>query len=354
MSRNLSIYTLLTLLLSGGLASAHAFAPAAALIEETTAQRYQVTFRRSTPFAAALSLELPASCQQGARRTTIEGDQTIDRFTLQCPAPLQGQTVRVLGLAELSIGAVLHAQFLDGRSVRELLSAQRMSVVIPDTSWLAEVFFGYLRLGVEHLLTGLDHVLFVIGLLCLVAGFRHILWTLTAFTLGHSVTLCLSALSIIALPQAPVEVGIALSLLVIALEIAHTAAPVAGNTAPSTGAAVGMRSMQAIKAGRSWRIPTIPRSAIIASVFGLLHGLGFAGALAETGLPEDDIPLSLFAFNLGVEFGQVLIVLATLPFLWVLSRRVVLRKRTWRLSAAYLIGSLAGMWFIERVAALLA
>ncbi len=329
MTSMLRLCVYLTVLFSCAQVSAHAFAPAAVLIEESSPRHYHVTFRRGAQLAAALSLQFPRSCQQGARESRVEGDQLIDRFELSCPSQLQGQTVRMLGLAQLSIGAVLHAQFLDGRSVRELLSAQRTSLSLPSNSWLAEVFFGYLRLGVEHLLTGLDHVLFVVGLLCLVQGLRSILWTLTAFTVGHSVTLCLSSLSIVALPQAPVEVGIALSLLVVALEIVRTLAPL--NHAHAT-----LRPVR------------------IAIAFGLLHGLGFAGALAEIGLPEDEIPLSLFSFNLGVELGQILVVCATLPVLWLLRKLLRDRERSVRLSAAYLIGSLSWMWCLERVAALFA
>ena len=329
MTRRLSAWMALSVLLCCRLVHAHAFTPAAVLIEETSPQQYQVSFRRATQFAAALAVDLPPACQEQARRSSLEGDQTIDRFTLRCPFPLQGQTVRLLGLAELSIGAVLHAQFLDGRSVRELLSAQRLSVTISDRNWLAEVFLSYLKLGIEHLLTGFDHVLFVIGLLCLVRDLRSVFWTLSAFTAGHSVTLCLSALSIVSLPQPPVEVGIALSLLIVALEIARSAGPTSEVRADF----------------RPFRI---------AIAFGLLHGLGFAGALADTGLPEDEVPLSLFAFNLGVELGQMLVVAVALPLLWMLHTLLRQRERTVRLSIAYVTGSLSAMWCLERTLALFA
>lgn len=311
--------------------SAHAFTPVAVWIEQLDAQQYKVSFRRSRQFADKLALDLPRTCSPQRAYQAIQGDQLVDHFVLTCQQRLQGQTLRVLGLSELSLVAVVQASFADGRNVREVLSAQKPGLLIPGTTWPIEVFQTYFKLGVEHLLFGWDHLLFVLGLLCLVKGAGALLGTLTAFTLGHSVTLALSALSVLRPTQSVVEVGIALSLLVVALQVTHKPAP---------GPSAGRTHLRA------------PAHAV-AGAFGLLHGLGFAGALAEIGLPNRDIPLSLLAFNLGIEAGQVLSV-SLLLIGYRLARRIgPLPLEGLRTTAAYCIGSLSIMWCIERVSALL-
>jgi hydrogenase/urease accessory protein HupE len=178
-----------------------------------------------------------------------------------------------------------------------------------------------LQLGGEHLVTGLDHLLFVIGLLLLVRGLRARLLSLTAFTLGHSLTLGLSALAIVQLPQRPVEIGIALSLLVLALEL------------------VALQRPHAQQPRRPW---------LMAVSFGLLHGLGFASALAETGLPARAIILALFSFNLGVELAQLLVVLAALPLASLFVRALPTFVVRARLVLAYALGAIALVWCVER------
>jgi len=317
-------------LLYAARASAHAFTPAGIWIEETAPQEYEVQFRRSARLADRLTLDLPQRCTRGPIHRLTQGEEVVDAFKLGCEVPLQGQTLGVVGLSDLSPTAVLQAKLKDGRSVRAVLSTRRARITLPKNSWLAEVFVDYLKLGIEHLLTGWDHILFVVGLLCLMSELRQILITLTAFTLGHSITLALSSLSVIRLPQAPVEVGIALSLLVVASEIAVART----GEAPAT---------QRLSRTQPFRI---------AGAFGLLHGLGFAGALAEVGLPESEIPLCLLAFNLGVELGQVLIAAIALAVLFGVRRLGREQERSLRLGAAYVIGSLAVMWCLERMTTL--
>jgi hydrogenase/urease accessory protein HupE len=181
-------------------------------------------------------------------------------------------------------------------------------------------------LGVEHILLGIDHLLFVLALLMIVAGWRKLVATVTAFTLAHSITLAAATLGWVHVPQAPVEAVIALSILFVAAEIVHW------------------------KQGR----PGITRRKpwLVAFTFGLLHGFGFAGALTEIGLPEHAIPLALLFFNLGVEAGQLLFIGAVFAAWAVLSRipwpeRVL--EQAWRVPV-YVIGALAGFWTIERIA----
>jgi len=181
----------------------------------------------------------------------------------------------------------------------------------------------YLKLGLEHILTGSDHLLFVLGLILLVRHWRPLLWTITAFTAGHSLTLSLAAMGFVHVPQAPVEALIALSIFVVAVEI----------TRRTEGGASGL-----------WRMPWS-----MALVFGLLHGLGFAGALAEVGLPADEIPVALFAFNIGIELGQILFVGLILVSWHVLARFPRRLGRAGQLIPAYVIGSLAALWAFERI-----
>jgi hypothetical protein len=183
---------------------------------------------------------------------------------------------------------------------------------------------GYALLGVEHILTGWDHLLFVLGLVLLVGPGRMLLWTVTAFTAGHSITLALASLGLVNVPQGATEAAIALSIYLLAVELVR-----------SSGGRVTF--MQ--------RAPWL-----VAGGFGLLHGLGFAGALAAVGLPQGEIPLALFAFNVGIELGQLAFVGTILAGMAALGRLRVTWP-TWVSPApAYAIGALAIYWFLERVA----
>jgi hydrogenase/urease accessory protein HupE len=190
-----------------------------------------------------------------------------------------------------------------------------------------EVARTYTRLGIEHILTGFDHLLFVLALVLLVRGTRRLLWTVTAFTLAHSITLALATLGVIRVPGPPVEATIALSIVFVASEIVQQA-----------------RGREGLAARKPW---------LVAFSFGLLHGLGFAGALAEVGLPQNAIPLALLFFNLGVEIGQLLFIAAVLLLARLAQRLAAGRIDPARASlvAAYAIGGMASYWVIERVSA---
>ena len=188
---------------------------------------------------------------------------------------------------------------------------------------MGEIATAYGALGVEHILTGFDHLLFVIALLFLVGFGRRLLWTITAFTAAHSLTLGLSALGWITLRRPPVEAAIALSIVLVAAEALHTRETLS----------------------RRW-------PALVALLFGLVHGLGFAGALEEIGLPQNHLLVALLTFNLGVEAGQLLVV----GLAWGLYRLAKDRPQ-WvpaRVAALYAIGAVAAYWSIDRVAAILA
>jgi hydrogenase/urease accessory protein HupE len=182
------------------------------------------------------------------------------------------------------------------------------------------------RHGIEHILLGYDHLLFVFALMLVVGGIRRLVWTITAFTVAHSITLALATLGVVSIPGPPVEATIALSILLLATEIVRL----------QTG-------RPSLAAQRPW---------LVAFAFGLLHGFGFAGALSGIGLPNGDIPLALLAFNVGVEVGQLAFIAAVLGAMAIVHRiDFGVGQRYLRPTAPYAIGSLAAFWFFERLAA---
>ena len=189
---------------------------------------------------------------------------------------------------------------------------------------IAGAFVGH---GIEHILGGYDHLLFVFALLLIVRSTRALVWTITAFTLAHSITLALATLGVVHVPGPPVEAAIAFSILLLASEIVRM-----------------RRGESSVTARWPW---------VVAFCFGLLHGFGFAGALSEIGLPRGDIPLALFAFNVGVELGQLAFIGAMLGTLAIARRLGILTfvERHVARAAPYAIGALAGFWFVGRVAA---
>jgi hydrogenase/urease accessory protein HupE len=190
-----------------------------------------------------------------------------------------------------------------------------------------EVVRTYTLLGIEHILTGFDHLLFVLALIILVKGTRRLLWTVTAFTLAHSITLALATLGVIHVPGPPVEATIALSIVFVASEIIQQA-----------------RAREGLASRKPW---------LVAFSFGLLHGLGFAGALAEVGLPQNAIPLALPFFNVGVEIGQLLLIGAVLAAAQLVKTLVAGRvhQAVAATVPAYAIGGIASYWVIERITA---
>jgi HupE/UreJ protein len=207
-------------------------------------------------------------------------------------------------------------------------------IEIPSAEDAGSVASEYLKLGIEHILTGYDHLLFVACLLLLAGTTKRVLLIVTGFTLAHSVTLALAALDIVRVPIAPLEAVIALSIVFVAAELARPA-----------------------RDTLTWKYPIL-----ISSGFGLLHGFGFAAVLGEIGLPQTEVPLALLFFNLGVEVGQIAFILCLVAATFVLLRGVALVKadaKTWTLvdvtqPAAYVVGGLAAFWTIERFIAVVA
>ncbi|TDJ07902.1 MAG: HupE/UreJ family protein [Deltaproteobacteria bacterium] len=328
----------LGLLLLGILASvpsaevrAHPLAPALLDIRESEAGRADVSWKTSLLRVPGSNVQpvLPSSCRAITSPTLIEGTNSMTtRWSVSCePRSLVGQRIGVEGLARAKIDALLRISLADGRVVLRVLRASEPFVTVPERDGHFDITRAYLGLGVEHILLGLDHLLFVFGLLLLVGGVRLLTQTLTAFTLGHSVTLALAILGFVNFSVRPLEMAIALSVFVLAVELAR------GETAQPTL----MR-----------RFPWV-----MALLFGLLHGLGFAGALREVGLPAAEIPLALLSFNLGIELGQLLFVFAILALRWLLRVRLSPLPTWTEQLPVYAMGSLAAFWCFERAAALL-
>jgi hypothetical protein len=229
---------------------------------------------------------------------------------------------------------MLTARWQDGTTARRFFAAGRAGIEVPLAALAAgsgspaEAARRYLALGIEHILLGTDHLLFVLGLLLIVRGPWLLIKTITAFTLAHSLTLGLATFEVLTLPPAPVDALIALSIVFLAVEI--------------------LRARQG-RTGLTHRMPWL-----VAFVFGLLHGLGFAGALAAVGRPAREIPTALLFFNLGVEVGQLLFVALVLNLRWALFRLPLPRPAWAGPLPAYAIGTLATFWFLQRLTAIAA
>ena len=311
--------------------AAHALAPSLFQVRETGSGRAEVLWR--TPVVgvpdAALRPVFPPDCRPLGQPSVRRAEAAlVAGWEIDCGPPgLVGKTLAAEGIAESRASVLVLVTLRDGRSVRAVLTAERPSFLVPERESRIGVARGYSLLGIEHILTGPDHLLFVLGLLLLIAEWRLLLWTLTSFTLGHSVTLSLAALGFVHVPPGPVEVGIAASIVVLGVELARDPA-----ASPSR--------LQR----RPWGM---------AATFGLLHGLGFAGALAAAGLPDGEIPLALFSFNLGIEIGQLTFVVAAIALGIAVGPLLAARGAIRRRVPAYVIGSLAAFWVFERLAAML-
>jgi hypothetical protein len=313
-------------------AAAHDIGVARAILEEQADGRYvlEVEFG-SAPAEAFTPPGLPERCGYEPAAGAIRPDAAGIRYAFHC----RGQPLRasdVLHLAWQRQGVMVSARWQGGATGRRFFTRSGSGIDVPldalraSSGSVADAAGRYLALGVEHILLGIDHLLFVLGLLLIVRGPWMLIKTVTAFTVAHSLTLALATLGLVAVPSRPVDAAIALSIVFLAAEI--------------------LRARQG-RTGLTHRFPWL-----IAFAFGLLHGLGFAGALAEIGLPAGEIPLALLFFNLGVEIGQLMFIAVVLSLRWAVLRLEI----AWPVWAeplpAYLIGTLAASWFIERATVL--
>ena len=316
-------------------ATAHPLAPALLELTESAGGHVDVLWKRSSLAVPGSRIEpvVPPDCPAlSAPRAEEQGVAVLLRWKIDCGASgLVGRVVRVDGLGPAKIDTLVRIQLADGRKIQRVLRRAEPEMVVPERASKGDVFLDYMKIGFEHILSGADHLLFVFGLFLLCAGMGALLKTVTAFTVGHSITLSLAALGYANLPSGPIEVLIAASVLLLAVELA--------------------REQPSGDAPKTWmhRFPWP-----MALLFGLLHGLGFAGALREVGLPQGEIPLALFSFNVGIEIGQLVFV-AALLVLTPLVRRIPLPfgAAIPQRAAVYVMGSLAAFWMIQRGVAIL-
>ncbi len=310
-------------------ASAHPLAPAVlSLMPSEEDGTVTMTWRApaTRPTGQSLRPTFPEGCVPlgpTSREMLEERTSFIETTTLRCDPPdLLGLTITVDGLERSTVNVVLRLGRGDGSVDHAIIDARSPSFTVASAEEETPSFFAYLGLGVEHLVTGWDHLTFVLGLLILFGWHRRLIAAVTAFTLGHSLTLALSVLGVVSVPQALVEALIALTIVVLALEI------------------------QAGGRGLVWKHPwALPAS------LGLLHGLGFASVLFEAGLPASEIPLALLGFNLGLEVGQLAVIACAYVVFRLFRGLMPESLRDNRSIPAYAIGSIAAYWTIERTLA---
>ena len=309
----------------------HGFEPAALDLREAAPGVFDVVWKPSGTVSEALTVQAPAHCRRVAGASSGGHVEGPEFFRLDCGAAgLEGAPLSVAGLDGSRVDVLVRIAWRDGTVTTDVLRSGVDTMRVPRRGVAADaparaVLVTYGRLGVEHILSGADHLLFVLGLLLLVPAGRPLVATVTAFTVAHSLTLAAAVVGILRVPPAPMEVLIALSIVLVASELARP---------PDA-------------------LPTLARRApwAVSFAFGLLHGLGFAGALREFGLPADRLPLALLAFNGGVEIGQLLFVTLLLPVVW--RWRPWSVRHTWRrLLPAYAIGTVAAVWTWTRFAQL--
>lgn len=304
-------------------ASADDMRPGYLEVREVAAARYSINWKAPTKVGKVVPT-FPSDCRATKEpQRSFEAAALLARWEISCTRGLAGRSVTLSGLESTPGDALLRYQSLSGEVQAARLTPDSPTATIaakPDRWQIARTYF---VTGVEHILMGYDHLLFVLSLVLLLSGAWRVAATVTAFTIAHSLTLIGTTLGWISLRRAPVEAAIALSIVFLAVEIVK-------------------------------RDPENPRLServpwIIAFLFGLLHGFGFAGALAEIGLPRGEMPTALLTFNLGVEAGQLIIVAAAMTALALIRRLAVQALRPVQIGAAYAIGILASAWLIERI-----
>lgn len=322
------ILALLAIGLTASPVFAHEVRPAYLELRERAPGEFAVRWK--TPMRGELRLGLEPRFSGRTRdltpvRTDRIGDAAIQTWSFAETDPLRGGTLRIEGLEATMTDTLVRMEFLDGSSWTDRLTAARPEAGIPERPAALTVSRVYFELGVEHILRGMDHLLFVLALLIITRGPWRLLKTVTAFTVAHSLTLSAAALGFVRVPQQPVEAVIALSIVFVAAEIVHAE-----------------RGIRGITQRAPW---------VVAFTFGLLHGFGFAGALHEIGLPQGQIPVALLFFNIGVEAGQILFVAAALGLSSAVAKLRVPVPRWTTPASAYGIGTVAMFWVIQRVLA---
>lgn len=312
---------------------AHEVRPAYLELRQTGTETYDVLWKvpgSGENLRLGLYVELPAgSTKLTEPRASMVNNAFSERWTVMRPGGLAGGTIHIAGLSSTMTDVLVRLERLDGSAQVTRLTPSAPSYVVEAAPQATQVALTYLKLGIEHILGGFDHLLFVLALLILVKGARRLIATVTAFTIAHSLTLAGATLGFVHVPGRFVEAAIALSIVFVATEIIHS-----------------RRGRTALTARFPW---------IVAFTFGLLHGFGFASALSEVGLPQSAIPVALLFFNVGVEIGQLSFIAAVFVLIGLAQlvvRRLGFSPPAWAWGVPpYAIGSIAMFWVIQRISA---
>ena len=331
MIRRIAVFASLLFSLCGtGIAVAHDTRPLFIEIAEMESGIYSVAWKVPITVAATNipDVFLPDSCQplRPVARTATARSQDY-----RCASDLSNEVIAFsYPRYNPSVSTLVHFSRLSGETYSEVLSPDKSEWVVPASENTWQVALDYTVLGIEHILEGVDHLLFIVCLVLLAGTLRRVVITITGFTIAHSITLGLATLGLVTVPVAAVEASIALSIVFVAYEIA-----------------IGRRETL------TWRYPIA-----VSSTFGLLHGFGFAAVLSEIGLPQTEVPAALLFFNIGVEIGQIMFVLASVA-IFLACRRLIRRLAEMQFDealtliqrpAGYLVGVLAMFWTLDRVA----
>jgi hydrogenase/urease accessory protein HupE len=290
-------------------AFAHGTATFSVDVTEVAPGKALVRARSSKPDAPSPRVTFDAPCSEAA------ADDDGDALVVTCPGALAAKTLHVEGLGPLVSEAIVVVSLRDGRRLSRVLTRDDSSFTVPEVQGRASIAAGYVRLGVAHILTGYDHLLFLLALVLLLGRWRAVLLAETAFTVSHSLSFSATALGLVHVSAPAAEAAIALSLVLVALDIGRTQEAAA-------------------------------KGAMMAFVFGLVHGLGFASGLSDVGLPEQHVAWALLGFAGGVEIGQVAFLAVALVGVHLLARRVP--RARFEPGLAVLIGGVASFWLLER------
>jgi hydrogenase/urease accessory protein HupE len=306
---------------------ADVFRPAYLEIRELGDERYAVLLKvpsQGNDLRLAVDVRFPSgTVDLEPRRGQFVADGYTERWRISRPGGIVGAPIQIVGRAAGVTDLLARVERLDGSSQVESLPPGSAAFIVEPPLGFVQTAVTYFVLGVEHILGGLDHLLFVLSLLLIVRGLQRVAITITAFTLAHSLTLAAATLGLVHVPSPPLEAAIALSIVFVAAEVVR-----------------GLRGSPGLTARAPW---------IVAFMFGLLHGFGFAGALAEVGLPQQAIPVALLTFNIGVEIGQLTFVVAIVALV-ALCARLRARVPRWNVWVPpYAIGAIAMFWVAERV-----
>jgi hypothetical protein len=310
---------------------AHEIRPAFLGIRDIGAGQCEVVWK--IPARRGATLKITPNFPDDWKETVVPSrivlpDEVVERRTFRMSKNgLDGVELSVTGLSDKLVDVLLLVERSDGRSHSAVLRAFDSTFLIPTKESIWEAVQTYLDMGVRHILLGIDHLLFVLGLLLLISSPWLLLKTITSFTVAHSITLALATLGFLNIPPAPVEILIALSIVFLAGEL--------------------------VRSDRDKSSLTIRKPWLVSFGFGLLHGLGFAGALVDLGLPHSEIPVALLFFNLGVEIGQLLFVLVVFMVMGLLHRIKFKFPERGKQIPVYIMGGVASFWCIGRFFAMI-